>query len=297
MNETALIGVDWGSTSVRAMRISSDGRVLDVRRSGDGVFTRSGDYAGRLTTLLADWLALAAPVLLCGMIGSDRGWIAAPYVRAPCGVDDLAGALATPEFGRTARIVPGVSFTFGDEAEVMRGEETLAVGFLAQTGLSDALLCLPGTHSKWLTLRSGCVAGFRTYMTGELRERLLAAGALATEVAQVPSAAAFRAGLSTSGALSRRLFQARARRLHGSLAAEHTGAFVSGVLTGEEIAAEAGYAHTGAPVFLAARGALAGDYGMALEQAGVSYTSVDPEPLAAAGLLQIARRANLLERA
>jgi len=186
---TALIGVDWGSSSVRAFRIAGDGAVQDTRRTSDGVFTGSGPYDARLRALLGDWLADGVPILLCGMIGSDRGWLPAPYVEAPTMLGDLKPVRAP--FDRPAYIVPGVSFADGETCEVMRGEETLLAGL----GVDSATVCLPGTHSKWADIAGGRLTRFRTYMTGELRAAVLANGALATGVAQTPSADAFAQGL------------------------------------------------------------------------------------------------------
>jgi len=294
MRDAALIGIDWGSSSMRAMRISDGGAILDVRRAQDGVFTGTGDFAVRLRAHLGDWRARAdeIPIVLCGMIGSDRGWVRSGYVAAPAGLDDLAQALTDAPFDGVARIVPGVSLSAGDSAEVMRGEETLVMGFVAHAGIGDARLCMPGTHSKWVSLRNGRIEAFRTYMTGELRALVLAGGALATDSAQTDSRDAFREGLKASGAaLAQRLFQARARRLLGGLPPEHTAAFVSGVLIGEEIEAES---RDTRPVFVLARDGLAADYRIALEEAGIAHTLVDPEPLAALGLWRIARAAGLL---
>jgi len=296
VSEAAIIGVDWGSSSMRAMRVGPAGTILDVRRADDGVFTGNGDFETRLRAHLGAWLSdrPALPLILCGMIGSDRGWCRAGYAAAPAGLSDLANALTVPAFDGVARIVPGVSYSHGDEAEVMRGEETLVMGFLAQTGLADARLCLPGTHSKWICVRRGGIEGFRTYMTGELRALLLQNGALATGVVQEASSHAFIQGMQASGsALSRGLFQARARRLLGALRAEWTASFVSGVLIGHEIASETGEADMSVPLFVLARDALARDYALALAQADVSHTVIDPEPLAALGLLRIARQAGL----
>jgi 2-dehydro-3-deoxygalactonokinase len=292
---TMLIGVDWGSTSARAFAIGPDGAIVEARRAGDGVLARGGDFATRLDALLGDWRErfAAAPILMCGMIGSDRGWVPAPYVPAPAGLDDVARHLVAAPFARPAWIVPGVSFEAGATAEVMRGEETLLAGL----GLSRALVCLPGTHSKWVDVADGRIAGFRTYMTGELRALLLAQGALATGIAQTDCDDAFRAGVDAArvGA-TRALFQARARRLLGRLAPEHTAAFVSGVLIGEEVAREAGRSREVADgaVALIAGGALAAHYGTALRGAGLTVAEHEPEPLAARGLLTIARRAGLL---
>ena len=36
------------------------------------------------------------PLLLAGMVGSNRGWKEAPYVPCPAGLDDLAKALVWP---------------------------------------------------------------------------------------------------------------------------------------------------------------------------------------------------------
>src|ERR1700709_1316135 len=111
MSTVALLGIDWGSTSVRAFAITSDGDIVAVRRAEDGVLSATGDFALRLRRLLGDWLDLwpEAPIVLCGMIGSDRGWVHAPYVTAPCGVDTIAAGLATAPFDRSEHSVPGVS--------------------------------------------------------------------------------------------------------------------------------------------------------------------------------------------
>ena len=293
MNDVVLLGVDWGSSSVRAFAIAKGGIAAAVKRADDGVFTGSGPFDARLRGHLGDWLQRwpSAPMLLCGMVGSDRGWAHAPYVAAPAGLSELAGALVPAPFERSAHIVPGVSFASGETCEVMRGEETLLMGLAKQA--SHRLVCLPGTHSKWADLTGGRIAGFRTYMTGELRALLLGQGALATTVTQIDSHDAFLAGIAAAregAAPTRALFQARARRLLGRLLPEHTASFVSGVLIGAEIAAEAG----AAAVLLAARGDLAIAYGAALREARIAVTAVDPEPLAASGLLRIAVAAGLV---
>ena len=107
------------------------------------------------------------PLLLAGMIGSNRGWKEAPYVPCPAGIDDLAAKLVWA--GEREAIVPGVSYVGDGRADVMRGEEVQLLGAVA-AGLvdPDGLVCHPGTHNKWATLRHGKIARFRTVMTGEL---------------------------------------------------------------------------------------------------------------------------------
>ena len=42
------------------------------------------------------------PMMMAGMIGSNRGWVEAPYVACPAGAEDLASNLKWVEAGRCA---------------------------------------------------------------------------------------------------------------------------------------------------------------------------------------------------
>ena len=55
-------------------------------------------------------------------------------------------------------IVPGLSQA--SPPDVMRGEETQIAGFLAAHPGFDGVLCLPGTHTKWVHLSAGEVVEF-----------------------------------------------------------------------------------------------------------------------------------------
>jgi 2-dehydro-3-deoxygalactonokinase len=288
-----LIGVDWGSTSVRAFAIADDGTARETRRARDGVLVGAGDYPTRLHSLLGDWRQRwpDVPILLCGMIGSDRGWRSVPYIAAPAGRDTIAAELVRAPGEGSVYIVPGISFADGHLRDVMRGEETLLLGLSARH--PNAVVCLPGTHSKWAKLEAGTIASFRTHMTGELRARVLEQGALAADGAQEFSHEAFRAGLDAAPqGTTFALFQVRARRLLGTLDARHVAAFVSGVLIGDEIASEARAGIMNGPVVLVADGPMAEAYGEALASTGVIVAP--PEPLAARGLLALARAAGLV---
>src|SRR3546814_4789014 len=54
----------------------------------------------------------------------------------------------------------------------MRGEETQVLGALAALPATGGLVCLPGTHSKWVRVEDGALQGFATYMTGEVFDLL-----------------------------------------------------------------------------------------------------------------------------
>src|SRR5699024_9741689 len=74
------------------------------------------------------------PVLMCGMIGSNTGWVDAGYREVPCEVVvDPADLTPVPLPGHPAWIVPGLLLP-GRAPDIMRGEETQALGALLDAG-------------------------------------------------------------------------------------------------------------------------------------------------------------------
>src|SRR3954451_6221973 len=171
------IAVDWGTTNRRAYLIDGAGKRVDEFEDHKGVLSVP---AGGFPDAVAEIRAKlgARPLLLAGMIGSDRGWKEAPYVPCPAGIDDLVHKLVWT--GEREAIVPGVSYIGDGRADVMRGEEVQLLGAVG-AGLvhPDALVCHPGTHNKWATLRKAHIHDFRTVMTGELFSLLKAHSILA----------------------------------------------------------------------------------------------------------------------
>ena len=107
------------------------------------------------------------PLLLAGMIGSNRGWMEAPYVPCPAGHRRTGQGLVRP--GKREAIVPGVSYVGDGRADVMRGEEVQLLGAVAPgTSTRMRWSAIPGTHNKWTRSTSGRIHSFRTVMTGEL---------------------------------------------------------------------------------------------------------------------------------
>ena len=74
--------------------------------------------------------------------------------------------------GHPVIIVPGLACTNSlGQPDVMRGEEVQVLGWAELAGDSavrERLLCLPGTHTKWVCLENGAITRFTTSMTGEL---------------------------------------------------------------------------------------------------------------------------------
>ncbi|CAA9238580.1 MAG: 2-dehydro-3-deoxygalactonokinase [uncultured Acetobacteraceae bacterium] len=293
-----MIGIDWGTTSLRAYRLDEAGAVLEHRESAQGILSvPGGGFAAVLDAEIRPWLdAGERLVLLCGMIGSRQGWQEAPYLPCPAGPAEIAAAMVPLPFPGAARclLVPGL-LTRGPEGvpDVMRGEETKLVGLLAELGDgAAATLCLPGTHSKWARLDGGRITGFATRMTGEVRAVLLGHSILGrlSAPAQGPADEAFRRGLRRSrerGGLLHHLFGTRALGLVGELAPEGTDEYLSGLLIGHEVRAAV---EDGAPgtVHLAGSATLCRLYALAFAEYGIRHRQHDPD-IAARGLALLGR--------
>ena len=307
MNQDRLIAVDWGTSSLRAWRFDATGAVTGEHRSNQGLLkVAAGGFAAALRAAVSPWLRDDSVVLMSGMVGSRQGWAEAPYVAAPCGLDELAGALVEVPFDCSCYIVPGVMLRGGSAPDVMRGEETQLVG-LDEEGAPPAssLSVLPGTHSKWVWRDAGRIAWFRTFMTGELFELLGQHGLLARSMTGLRvDATGFALGLAQArapGGLLEKLFTLRARWLFDELAADEMRGCLSGLLLGTELAdGLAALAREAGPAAAAVRRAdlianqtLAEVYGRALTAAGFDVRVAD-ETTAARGLQRIARRAGLL---
>ncbi len=280
----AVIAVDWGTTNRRAYRVEADGSVSDTVRDGSGMLAMAAeDYVPALATLrerLGD-----LPVIAAGMIGSTRGWREAPYVPAPADLAALAAA-ALRIADADATIVPGVSWSEGARADVMRGEEVQVLGAIA-AGLApaDALFCQPGTHNKWIATRGAAIVDVTTVMTGELFALLKAHGILAGMLdGPVADGAPFREGLARgAGAcdLGAALFEVRAAVLLERRAPEDAAAYASGILIGSDVGARD---VAGATVHLLAEGTLAALYTVAIETLGGRVEPVDAPAAFIAGI-------------
>ena len=297
---TPLIGLDWGSTRLRAYHFGEAGQVVEMRALPWGSrHLPAGGFAEAFAHAVDGWPR--APVLACGMVGSRGGWREAPYLDTPCRLDALASALTTVDApdGRTVHIVPGLRDPTGPD--VIRGEETQVVGVLAQAPVGDVQLLMPGTHSKWVHVHGGGVTGFTTVMTGELFALLrghsvlgagLPDGGADDEAFALGVAAARTSG--AAGGLSR-LFSARALMLEGALAPASVADFVSGLLIGDELrmALAAGWAAPGVPVQLVGEEALCTRYLQAAPAFGLTLQSTSGA-IVASGLWQVAATAGLL---
>ncbi|WP_416194315.1 2-dehydro-3-deoxygalactonokinase [Sphingomonas mollis] len=292
MSQTALppafLAVDWGTTNRRCYAIDADGGVIATDRDARGILSvPAGGFPAEVAAMRDRFGDV--PVLCAGMVGSTRGWVEAPYVACPATLADLAASLIWAEPGRTA-IVPGVK---DDAPDVMRGEEVQLLGAVA-AGLapSDALLCQPGTHSKWAMIANGAITGFRTAMTGELfallRDRSLLTDFMTGPVDDGP---AFHDGLALAdrGTPLTSLFGERAGAVLGRNAAADVAARVSGLLIGSDVRERS--LAPGATVHILAEPGLAALYAAAVRHAGGTPVAVDSHAAFLAGITAIWRLA------
>jgi len=285
------IAVDWGTTNRRAYRVDKDGKRADEFEDHKGVLSvPSGGFPGAVAEIrqrLGD-----LPLLLAGMIGSNRGWKEVPYVPCPAGIDELAKALVWA--GDREAIVPGVSYAGNGRADVMRGEEVQLLGAVAAGSVDPmGLVCHPGTHNKWATLRHGKIVEFRTVMTGELFS-LLKDHSILSDLLQgkVEANDAFKLGATLAlndTALSADLFGVRARVLLGQAKKEDAASYASGLLIGADVSI--GLATpTGADIHVMGRPELTYLYAAAIGESGRKAVELDGETCFLAGAREIAKR-------
>jgi 2-dehydro-3-deoxygalactonokinase len=285
------IAVDWGTTNRRAYRIDSSGKCVDRFEDHQGVLSvPEGGFPAAVAEIrqrLGDH-----PLLLAGMIGSNRGWKEAPYVPCPAGIEELAKALVWA--GDREAIVPGVSYTGNGRADVMRGEEVQLLGAVASKRVDAmGMVCHPGTHNKWVTLRRGRIDEFQTVMTGEiynlLKEHSILSDLLQGKVEVNDSFNEAAAHAVFNEALPAELFSVRARVLLGLAKKEDAAAYTSGLLIGTDVRIGLSVP-TAARISVIGRPELTKLYAAAIGQAERDAVEIDGEQCFLAGIHEVAKR-------
>jgi 2-dehydro-3-deoxygalactonokinase len=296
----AFVVVDWGTSSFRGWLMSADGAALAESRGGEGMLHCAGTG---FAPVLRDHLARlgapeGTPVLICGMAGARQGWAEAPYLKTPTRLDALHEGAIRIDAPGDIRILPGIAQARAEQPDVMRGEETQLLGVTEPD--FTGLVCIPGTHSKWVRIEDGRIVEFSTYMTGELFSVIAQHSILAHAVETAKDAAGppavdsppFREGLAKAlaepTALTASLFRLRAAQLLGFEQRADGAARLSGLLIGTELADAL---HRQGPlrsVRLIAAGSLGRLYEAALTAQGIDVTAVDAEQASRLGLAKAA---------
>jgi 2-dehydro-3-deoxygalactonokinase len=298
MSKAAYIAGDWGTSHLRLRLCAADGAALDTRQ-GPGAADARGKFAAVFDDLVSAWRAEhgALPAILCGMAGSAFGWSEAPYLSCPEELDSVAGSLVRAR--ADVQIVPGMRCTNPLGApDVMRGEETQLLGALAAIPALEhgrQLVCMPGTHTKWVLLLDGTIIEFLTVPTGEIFRMLCEHSVLVRDrdTPVVHDARDFERGLAESAKhpgvpLLHRIFQSRSLRLDGQLSAAGAPSWTSGLLIGTDVAGALPlFAMPDSPVHIVANAQLCQLYGAALAKAGRESVAVPGDDASFAGLARV----------
>lgn len=283
------IAVDWGTSNLRAWAMGAEGPVYTAE-SADGMGKLAPEqFEPALLRVIAPWMGDGAmTVVACGMVGARQGWLEASYRAVPC-VPVAAGDLVpvrTLDSRLRVMIVPGLQQTV--PADVMRGEETQIAGALALMPSFDGVICLPGTHSKWVHVSAGEVVSFQTFMTGELFGLLSQHSVLRHGMTgEGWDHAAFDQGVADAFArpekIAARLFTLRAEALLTGLQPDAARARLSGLLVGSELAAAKPY-WLGQRIVLVGAERLSASYARALTAQGVPSEALDASACTLSGL-------------
>jgi 2-dehydro-3-deoxygalactonokinase len=293
----AFIACDWGTSNLTLALCDEDGQAIETRK-GPGAADSRGRFEQVFDELTAEWRRAhgSLPAVMCGMVGSTFGWREAPYLLCPADLTELAEDPVAARAG--VSIVPGMRCTNPLGApDVMRGEETQLFGAHCIDGSISAgkwLVCMPGTHTKWVSMNQTIVQEFLTAPTGELFSMLCQHSVLIRD----PSTPiehqeqAFERGLAESAkhpeaSFLHQLFQSRSLRLDKQLEAREAASWMSGLLIGTDVrGALASFAEhpAAAPVYVIGARQLTQLYAHALERHGRRAVQIDGTKAAFAGL-------------
>ena len=282
------IAVDWGTSQLRAWAMSASGTILDSAHSDRGMGQLSPpDFEPALRDLIVGWVNGPIDVIACGMAGARQGWTDAGYHSVPSKPIQTPFASA-PTTGSDLRvhIVPGISQN--DPADVMRGEETQIAGFLSLNPNWDGVICLPGTHTKWVHVSAEEIVSFQTVMTGDLFAAISLHTVLRHSLADDAwDDASFLEGLDQAMArperLAARLFSLRAEDLLRGLPSDKARSRLSGLLIGSELAATKPY-WLGQQVAVIGNDHLSAAYRTALQTQSVPALQTRADHITVAGL-------------
>jgi 2-dehydro-3-deoxygalactonokinase len=293
----SFIAGDWGTSNLTLALCDENGQALETRK-GPGAADSRGRFAEVFDGLAADWQkahgTLAA--VMCGMVGSAFGWREAPYLPCPADLYELADEPVEVREG--IRIVPGMRCTNPLGApDVMRGEETQLFGAQcidSSMSTGKQLVCMPGTHTKWVSLNGSIVQEFLTAPTGELFAMLCEHSVLVRDKSTpvTHDAQDFERGLAEAAkhpdvSLLHQLFQSRSLRLDQQLSPEGAASWMSGLLIGTDVrgALSLFSPHdAGAPVYVIGAPKLTESYAQALARSGRKSIQIDGAKAALAGL-------------
>ena len=293
MKDLYWIAVDWGSSNLRVWALDKRHKVLDSFSSSDGMLSLEiVEFEPLLLEKISNWVAgdVNIPVLCCGMVGAKQGWLEAPYATVPYNLMQDTDSVKVICRGNRldVRILGGLKQN--NPADVMRGEETQIRGFLSVFSDFDGIICLPGTHTKWVHVSAGEVVSFRTFISGELFALMSNYSVLKYSVnSDGWSDQEFKSAVSESISNPQKIFsdffKLRADDLLNKVAKSVLRSKLSGYIIGAELAGAKPY-WLGQNVVILADNNLSKTYKAALEGQGIFAQEVDATKCTLDGLAQ-----------
>jgi 2-dehydro-3-deoxygalactonokinase len=247
-----IVAVDWGTSHLRAFlcKVNNDSPLKLVDKANSlGVNKVIHSFEQTLFDCIAPWVRQygKVPIFMIGQIGSSIGWRETGYLPCPTELGDIAGqGVCFSCAGHKITIIPGLSCRLkNDNYDVMRGEELQVLGWLKQDTrrfIGTHLVCLPGTHTKWVLIKWGKIELFKTAMTGELFDLLTNHSILIQKCDATFDQPSFKKGAdftlkSELGSFTHGLFSVRSKQLFGELTHSQAYSYLSGLLIGSDVRA------------------------------------------------------------
>ncbi len=243
-SDDIVILADWGNSSGRLFCVRGtdlEPEFLDEVRISGAKDTE--DCAKEFETATEGWRQTydVKEAWLCGAVTSNIGWTTTTYAPTPTRIEHIKSKVLDTRSGLACHFLQGTSILKNVQGyfDTVRGEDMQAFGWVALTGLRNGLLCFPGTHTKWMTIKDGAIETISTGVTGETfevldRHSILTRGGKN----ETGSEATFLRGVDVMKsrprpALTHMLMSVRNLQLSGEMTAGESRDYLSGLLIGE----------------------------------------------------------------
>lgn len=278
------VAVDWGTSNLRIWAMGANGDICAQKSSDQGMNgLMPHEFEPVLLSHIESWLGTEImQVVICGMAGSRQGWCEAPYACVPTKPIQEWVKVKTSESRLDVRILSGIKQQY--PADVMRGEETQIAGFLTEFPDYEGVICLPGTHSKWVRVQDQRIINFQTALTGELFGLLTTQSVLRHSLGEWDDAvfvSSLQAMMDHPETMMTVLFSFRAGALLGG--DQYGIARISASLIGAELAGMTDFWKDN-PITIIGAGKLARLYALALESLGTQPKNFSASDLTLNGL-------------
>ena len=295
LEDISLIVADWGTSNLRIWGMDHQGNIVHTANSDKGMSSlEPSEFEPYLISQIKNWLPreenARCHVVICGMAGAKSGWKEAPYLKVPCPPIDKEKTIQveTKDKRISVSILPGIMQK--SPPDVMRGEETQIAGYLSKKPDFDGIICLPGTHTKWVHISVGEIVSFRTFMTGEIYQTLSECSILKNSVKSndfdlTTFLEAFEDTYSNPALLSSKLFGLRAADLLEKISTKFLKSKLSGYLVGSELAGAKSY-WLGQNIVMIGNDELCILYKKALKNLGLNVNIENTQDVTLSGLKQ-----------